>query len=205
MQPPEPTGIAPGHNPDGLTVAQVGDGWRLVTSEEIDAAPDGRLWKCELWLRHGDRWARWAPCDDDHSYAATRFQTFRVKDPAPGGDLIREIDIQIARRRGEVGHTFNLTGELCDYCYGHSSDRAFDPNECHMRPLIRYTDSLDAIHRDLLPGLTERNLWGPFVEALCRITGVGFYMRPNLSADRIPQLLTATPEQLCRAFLEATK
>ena len=43
--------IAPGHNPDRLTVEQVGDGWRLLEVGEIEDATDQfwPKWKPE-WL-----------------------------------------------------------------------------------------------------------------------------------------------------------
>lgn len=46
--------IAPGHNPDGLTVAQVGDGYRLLDEDEVD-----ERWKGTPVHREIEAWFPW--------------------------------------------------------------------------------------------------------------------------------------------------
>lgn len=47
--------IAPGHNPDKLTIEQVGEGWRLLTMEERNAwksrnfTKDIQMWRSMIW------------------------------------------------------------------------------------------------------------------------------------------------------------
>lgn len=47
--------IAPGHNPDGLTVAQVGEGWRLLTENEIKERAFSDVC-CEGWQSFYQDW-----------------------------------------------------------------------------------------------------------------------------------------------------
>lgn len=46
--------IAPGHNPDNLTVEQVGEGWRLLDENEIVEGPS--LVEIEVWQMAADAW-----------------------------------------------------------------------------------------------------------------------------------------------------
>lgn len=48
--------IAPGHNPKGLTVAQVGDGYRLLDEDEVDERWQGtpRHREIEAWFQRWD-------------------------------------------------------------------------------------------------------------------------------------------------------
>ena len=55
MPPIEPEPIAQGHNPDELTVSQVGEGWRLLSREEI--AEREPTEKIQAWLRSRDAWS----------------------------------------------------------------------------------------------------------------------------------------------------
>lgn len=65
----EPRDIAPGHNPDGLTAAQVGiaDGWRLLSKDEVPKVvgcsmfPDTQWWRGGGWSDIGT----WATCHDE--------------------------------------------------------------------------------------------------------------------------------------------
>lgn len=50
------TEIAPGHNPDRVTVDQVGEGWRLLNEEEISGAKEGILNR-EIWIQESNRWS----------------------------------------------------------------------------------------------------------------------------------------------------
>lgn len=72
----KPDPIAPGHNPDRLTVSQVGGGWRLLTKDEIvEREPS---WDIEGWWREKNRW------DDSGSFRANDPQlTYRTQQP-PG-------------------------------------------------------------------------------------------------------------------------
>lgn len=63
--------IAPGHNPDNLTVAQVGDGYRLIDEDEKRARKDRKaLHQIECW-RNGE-WNRLWTGDDMYLTYRTR-------------------------------------------------------------------------------------------------------------------------------------
>lgn len=65
--------IAPGHNPDGLTVDQVGEGYRLMTLEEVDDKSFPFAGKCSVWERYT---LKWGP---EHGSGCSRLVTYRVR------------------------------------------------------------------------------------------------------------------------------
>lgn len=67
----DPDAVAPGHNPDRLTVAQVGiaDGWRLLTGEEAENHSGQVVSPTEYWSRASHSWNgavnAWGVCTTD--------------------------------------------------------------------------------------------------------------------------------------------
>lgn len=61
---------APGHNPDGLTLGQVGRGFRL--------APEGHVGACELWARGYGAGGYWFPMFDPRCRPLPN-RTYRIK------------------------------------------------------------------------------------------------------------------------------
>lgn len=55
-----PSPIASGHNPDKLTVEQVGEGWRLLSEEEIDPTRrktiEVQMWSSDAMTWHPSGW-----------------------------------------------------------------------------------------------------------------------------------------------------
>jgi hypothetical protein len=77
--------IAEGHNPDKLTVAQVGEGFELLPAGmfSVDARlPDGyEMWGCGLWSRGA------------FGFCMTSAQTFRRRIPAPAVPWSKPADL----------------------------------------------------------------------------------------------------------------
>lgn len=73
---PKEKQIAEGHNPDKLTVKQVGDGWRLLAEEEI--ADRELTTDIERWNRYSQVWENYAPLVGNQ-----RATTYRTQKP-PG-------------------------------------------------------------------------------------------------------------------------
>lgn len=42
--------VAPGHNPDRLTIAQVGEGWRLLEDDELWTSDEDAPLTCQAWI-----------------------------------------------------------------------------------------------------------------------------------------------------------
>lgn len=81
----------------------------------------------------------------------------------------------------------------------------FEPGCKEAKPLRPWVQSRDLIARDLLPVLTEEQ-WELFTTALTESIESKLNGAPVESQGHATRLLlTATPEQLCRAFLAATE
>lgn len=81
--------IAPGHNPDKLTIAQVGDGWRLLSADETRvyrAATD------EIQCWEGARWsaAWWSGSDSGLTYRTQKPPGYFLPKPASYSEALRE-------------------------------------------------------------------------------------------------------------------
>ena len=82
--------IAPGHNPDGLTVAQVGDGYRLLDDDEVDERWQGAPIRREIdALGPGETWdnSGWRGGAKDITYRTklSREELAKLRNPvAPG-------------------------------------------------------------------------------------------------------------------------
>lgn len=104
LQPPVPAPIpvpvAPGHNPAGLTVAQVGEGWRLLATDEIRSktpSPDD-WYSIQCWLVGAKRWDNtgWSGDSDALTYRTQRpvgyflpWPEVKPESPSPkGGDEV---------------------------------------------------------------------------------------------------------------------
>lgn len=72
----DPDAVAPGHNPDRLTVAQVGiaDGWRLLTEEETEEFAHSKVAPTEYWMQSSNEWV-----ETDRIWYATPASTLRTK------------------------------------------------------------------------------------------------------------------------------
>lgn len=79
--------IAPGHNPDKLTVEQVGEGWRLLTKGEIEErarvmvlTEDIDCWQCDnKWFYGRENYEGYD--DDNGFYGHLLTCTFRTQKP----------------------------------------------------------------------------------------------------------------------------
>lgn len=68
------------HNPDGLTAEQVGNGWRLLTQEEVRKLPID----AEVWAFTGNMEGHWKPSQmrGSQGFAPMSYRT-RIEQPAP--------------------------------------------------------------------------------------------------------------------------
>lgn len=112
------------------------------------------------------------------------------------------INKQIAERLGwkdkvQVEQGFSGTGTIRETnVWVRPDNLALRPQECP-----RWDESFDAIHRDLLPVLTEEQ-WDDFLSDLMPERRLDFY---GSRMWNIRYALRSSPEQLCRAWLAATE
>lgn len=78
---PKPV-IAEGFNPRGLTVEQVGEGWRLLTKEEIGSGRQN--FKDTCWWRRGG----WS---EDGPWSANLFSDFALRTRKPAGYFLPKV------------------------------------------------------------------------------------------------------------------
>lgn len=114
----------------------------------------------------------------------------------PDTDDLTELRIAVALRAGWrclCGHDWIAPGEPADAKYA--------------QELPDYTGSLDAM-RPLLLAMTEIQR-ARFGEQLCKIVpskyGFHLYVKYPWSGREVETLVTASPEQICRAYLTATE
>jgi len=58
--------LAPGHNPNKLTIADVGEGYRLLTSEEIAGPRNEKI--LQVWGKNGNSWVTPCSCHEHHKH-----------------------------------------------------------------------------------------------------------------------------------------
>ena len=68
------------HNPDGLTAEQVGEGWRLLTQDEVRKLPSD----AEVWAFTGAKDGHWKPSQvrGSQGFAPMSYRT-RIEQPKP--------------------------------------------------------------------------------------------------------------------------
>lgn len=147
--------IAPGHNPDKLTVAQVGKGWRLLTLQEVKKRAHVQfsphdLYDIEAWSRKQWDGTGWTGAD--------KAITYRIRKP-PGYFLPKKPKPS-PRQPGKGARklyilTDGTTDALCDY----KGEYDLRESKSEAEAVARYNDKpLPVLVLDLSPEARERRV-----------------------------------------------